>query len=165
MAMKFPRAPKRQTVERTLAALIDIDEKEVSPTKGKVLALTTSGLWTCPSANFDETQSQVLCRAENGTATSTAAYRKAAPKGVKPGQSVRPRVVQQDLRLLLATLNWATRASDGHGPVLLDRNPLRGLRPPKDESPKRAILSDAQYEALLEAAVKQSPQAALWLRR
>jgi integrase len=65
------------------------------------------------------------------------------------------------LRLLLAILNWATRAGNGRGGNLLEKNPLSGLKVPKDESPKRAVLSDSQYSDLLGAAGRHSAQVTL----
>jgi len=62
-------------------------------------------------------------------------------------------VIEQDLRLLNAVLNWATQAGDGRGGFLLDRNPYKGLPVPKEESPRRALLTAEQYEAMRTAAV------------
>lgn len=70
---------------------------------------------------------------------------------------VRDRVIGYDLRWLLAVLNWATRASDGFGGALLDRNPLKGLPVPRDDSPRRPVLSSEQYAALLTVAPEVSP--------
>ena len=74
---------------------------------------------------------------------------------VKP-QPVRLRVIEQDLKLLLAVLNWAERArADGSG-YLLDRNPLRGLKVPKDPSTRRPMFTPAQVAALQRAADEHS---------
>ena len=67
------------------------------------------------------------------------------------------RVIEQDLRLINAVLNWATQAGDGRGGFLLDRNPFKGLPVPKEESPRRALLTAEQYEAVRMAAVTTSP--------
>jgi integrase len=164
IAAKFRREPKRQAVELTLAGLFDIYEREVTPTKGKTsrghdarameMFLREFGRDTKPSSLSRREWDRYVMRRTTGAL---------APKDAETGHKVRPRAVQQDLRLLLAILNWATRASDGKGAVLLDRNPLQGLKPPKDESPKRAVVSDSQYESLTAAAAKQSPQTALLL--
>jgi integrase len=72
---------------------------------------------------------------------------------------VRARVVEQDLKLLLAVLNWAERArGDGSG-YLLDRNPLRGLKVPREESPRRPMFTPEQCSALHRAAQEHSPTA------
>ena len=68
------------------------------------------------------------------------------------GPSRRPvsdRTVERDLRFLLAVLNWATRSRDEQGGLLIDSNPLRGLRVPKVKNPTRVVLSGEEYEALL----------------
>ena len=49
-------------------------------------------------------------------------------------------------------LNWATTAGDGRGGVLLERNPLKGFKPPKEKNPLRVVLTDDEYEALLRVA-------------
>ena len=68
------------------------------------------------------------------------------------GEPVRARAVQRDLRFLLGVLNWAVLRGDGHGGTLLERNPLKGLRLPKEKNPQRVVLAKEEYEALLEVA-------------
>ena len=68
------------------------------------------------------------------------------------GEPVRARAVQRDLRFLLGVLNWAVLRGDGHGVTLLERNPLKGLRLPKEKNPQRVVLAKEEYEALLEVA-------------
>jgi integrase len=65
---------------------------------------------------------------------------------------VRDRVIAYDLRYLLSVLNWATVVGNGRGGALLDRNPLRGLPLPREESPLRPVLVAEQYAKLREAA-------------
>jgi integrase len=75
----------------------------------------------------------------------------------KPGKKVRDRIIEYDLRLLMATINFATVAGDGCGNSLLERNPLKGLPFPKEANPQRPVLSTAQYTALLTVARKVHP--------
>jgi hypothetical protein len=75
-----------------------------------------------------------------------------APKGMPHGKPVGARVVAHDLITLRAVLNWATMVGDGDGRMLLDRNPLKGLPLPRNESPARRVLTTEQYVALLSAA-------------
>ena len=56
------------------------------------------------------------------------------------------------LALLLAILNWAGKSRDEEGRLLLESNPLRGLKLPKEKNPARVLLTDAEYEALLKVA-------------
>ena len=57
-----------------------------------------------------------------------------------------------DLRFLLAVLNWAAKSRDEEGRLLLESNPLRGLKLPKEKNPRRVVLTQAEYEALLRVA-------------
>ena len=68
------------------------------------------------------------------------------------GQPVSDRTVERDLRFLLAVLNWAARSRDEEGKLLLESNPLRGLKPPKEKNPTRVLLTQAEYEALMKVS-------------
>lgn len=68
------------------------------------------------------------------------------------GRPVRNRQIEYDLRFLLAVLNWATTAGDGRGGRLLERNPLKGLKVPSEESPVRVHVTPEEYDALLRVA-------------
>ena len=76
----------------------------------------------------------------------------ARSRGDMTGRPVRNRTVEYDLRFLLAVLRWATQTRGADDRFLLQVNPLRGLVPPKEASPKRPIVSDEQYRALLAKA-------------
>jgi integrase len=73
------------------------------------------------------------------------------PKG-KTLRKVGGRAIEYDLKFILAVLNWAMVAGDGHGNVLLDRNPFKGFPVLKEKSPTRAILTQDEYETLLTGA-------------
>jgi integrase len=75
-----------------------------------------------------------------------------APLG-REGKRVRARVLEQDCRLLLALLNWAERAGDGCGGYLLDKNPLIRLAVPREESPRRGVLTAEQFDAIRKLAM------------
>jgi integrase len=60
-------------------------------------------------------------------------------------------MLDYDLSFLQSVLNWAVNAG------WLDRNPLRGFRVEREESPQRPILTAPQYESLLQAADQVSP--------
>ena len=79
-----------------------------------------------------------------------------ARRSGKVGPSGRPvsdRTVEYDLRFLLAVLNWAAKSRDEEGRLLLESNPLRGLKVPKEKNPTRVVLTQAEYEALLQASL------------
>ena len=46
------------------------------------------------------------------------------------------------------------RSRDEEGNLLLESNPLRGLRPPKEKNPTRVLLTQAEYEALLRVSAE-----------
>ena len=70
------------------------------------------------------------------------------------GRPVSDRTVERDLRFLLAVLNWGTRSRNEAGGLLIDSNPLKGLRVPREKNPTRVVLSQAEYEALLRVSAK-----------
>ena len=70
------------------------------------------------------------------------------------GLPVSDRTVERDLRFLLAVLNWAARSRNEAGGLLLDSNPLKGLRVPREKNPTRVVLSQAEYEALLRVSAE-----------
>jgi integrase len=74
------------------------------------------------------------------------------------GKPVRDRVITLNLKTISAVLNWATMAGDGQGGYLLERNPFKGLPFPKEASPRRPMLSDEHYQALLKASGEIGPQ-------
>ena len=51
------------------------------------------------------------------------------------GKPVGNRMIEWDLTFLMAVLNWAARSRDEQGRMLLDRNPLKGLRKPVEKNP------------------------------
>ena len=65
------------------------------------------------------------------------------------GRPVSNRMIQCDLTFLMAVLNWAARSRDEDGRLLLDRNPLKGLRKPREKNPTRVVLTEEEYRALL----------------
>ena len=68
------------------------------------------------------------------------------------GKPVSNRMIECDLRFLVAILNWAARSRDEQGRLLLGWNPLKGLKAPVEKNPTRVVLSDEEYRALLKVA-------------
>ncbi len=73
-------------------------------------------------------------------------------RGEASGRKVGARIVEYDLKFLQAVLNWAVTARDSAGRYLLDRNPLKGMPWPKEDSPRRPVLTTEDYAALLKVA-------------
>ena len=65
------------------------------------------------------------------------------------GKPLSDGTVEHDLRFLIAVFNWAVRSKDERGGLLLDRNPLKGLKTPTAKNPTRVVLSEEEYRALL----------------
>ena len=133
----------------TLGTLFDIYGDEVTPTKSR------------RSRNHDRAMMKMFLRffgkhrkAKTLSQRDWDRFIRARRAGkVGPsGRKVSDRTVERDLKLLLAILNWAGKSRDEEGRLLLESNPLRGLKLPKEKNPARVLLTDAEYEALLKVA-------------
>lgn len=133
----------------TLSELFEMYLEEVTPTKGdrsqthdrRTLAVFEDflGADRAPSSLSKRDWDRFIKRRSEGSI------------GVS-GRAVSARTVERDLRLLLAVLNWAEKSKDDSGEPLVDRNPLRGLTPPKEKNPTRVVLTEEEYTALLGVA-------------
>ena len=133
----------------TLKTLFDIYGDEVTPTKAE------------RSWKYDRAAMQMFLRFfGKHRKASTLSQRdwdrfiRARRAGTTGGnrQPAGDRTIQRDLKFLLAVLNWAARSRDEEGMLLLESNPLRGLKTPFEKNPTRVILTQAEYEALLRVA-------------
>ena len=141
-----PRAPEKRDPEPlTLEGLFDIYRDEVTPTKSE------------RAQRRDRTSMQMflgfLGRHRKPETLSQRDWDRfiRVRRAGKVGPSRRPvsdRTVEHDLKFLLAVLNWAAKSRDEEGRLLLDFNPLRGLKAPKEKNPTRVVLTDEEYEAL-----------------
>jgi integrase len=158
IAASFRREGAKRIEALTLATLIDNYRREVTPSKSSTARSHDARAFGLFLRFFGaQRRPETLSRRE------WDAYIRARRSGVlrPPKGSMRQagwRVIEQDLHLLNALLNWAVQAGDGRGGFLLERNPLKGLPVPKEESPRRALLSDVQYEAVRTAAAVISPR-------
>lgn len=139
----------------TLATLFDIYEREVTPTKApqtrahdrECMAMFLRAFGDRPAAQLSRREWDRFIRDRR-----SGALRPASRSQRQPVVGVRDRAIAYDLGLLTAVLNWATVSSDGRGGVLLERNPLQGLPRPREDSPRRPVLSAPQYEQLRRVA-------------
>lgn len=146
----------------TLRTLFEMYEKEVTPTKGNgarshdtrtlPLLLLAFGADRKPASLDVRDWNAYIRKRMSG---ELAPQHKRDDKGNAIRTPVRARIVEQDLKLLLAVLNWAERARNGAG-YLLDRNPLRGLKLPKEDSPKRGTFTAEQCALLRRVAADHS---------
>jgi len=67
------------------------------------------------------------------------------------GRPVRARTIEADLVALRTMLNWATRQRHLHGEPLLGRNPLSGIRFPREKNPLRPIATWERFQQTREA--------------
>jgi len=158
LAARIGQVEPAPTKELTLRTLFDIYLREVTPGKGESkrnhdhrcaeMFVAFLGAGRKPSTLNRRDWDRFVKERRSGAI---------APKGVKKAREVGSRVIAYDLKWLLSVLNWATTAGDNRGGVLLDRNPLRGLQIPKEDSPKRPVLMQEQYETLLSVADSVSP--------
>jgi integrase len=80
----------------------------------------------------------------------------------KSARPVRNRVIEQNLRYMLAVCNWAETVRVDGRPVLA-RNPFRKFPVPVEKNPDRPLTTDAEFVRLVEAAKSLGPQAELYL--
>lgn len=152
IAAAFRRDGASRTADLTLATLIEMYEREVTPDKSTGVQKydrRTFGLFLRFFGR--DRRPKTLSRREWDAFTKARRSGKLRPPKADEGP-VGGQVLEHDLKLLNAILNWATQAGDGRGGFLLERNPVRGLPIPREESPQRAMLNDAQYLAVRKAA-------------
>ncbi len=153
MAAAFRAGTAPRSAEVTLRELFDIYEREVTPGK----APTTQ--------RHDRTTFELLLRVFGASRPARSLNRRDWDHYIRERRSGRlraptreieaavgDRIIEQDLRLLLAVLNWATRAGDGRRGLLLERNPLAGLELPAAKNPNRPILTEKEYRDMREHA-------------
>ena len=135
----------------TLDRLFDIYEDEVTPTK------------TARSRRYDRVAMKMFlgCFGRNRRPATLSQrdwdrfIRERRSGNVGPsGRPVSDRTIEYDLRFLLAVLNWAARSRDAEGRLLLESNPLRGLKVPKEKNPTRVVLKQPEYEDLLRVSTE-----------
>ncbi len=133
----------------TLETLFDIYGEEVTPAKGRHTRLHDRAAMRMFLECFGRDRKPATLSQRDWDRFIGA--RRAGRIGPS-GAPVSDRTVERDLRFLLAVLNWAARSRDEEGRLLLDSNPLRGFKPPKEKNPTRIVLSDGEYRALLKVS-------------
>jgi hypothetical protein len=136
----------------TVTALFDKYVGSVTPTKG-------------PTSQRHDLTCAELCKRSFGATRVVATLGRlewdrfiadrrsgALRPGKQRGRGARDRQVPYDLKFVLSVCNWALTVTDEQGRPMLDRNPFRGLKVPREESPVRPELTDGEYTALLKAS-------------
>ncbi|MDE0258325.1 MAG: tyrosine-type recombinase/integrase, partial [Gammaproteobacteria bacterium] len=133
----------------TLEMLFDIYGEEVTPTKGRY------------SRGHDRAATRMFLRFFGRNRDPATLSQRDWDRFIRErrvgrigpsGRPVSDRMVEYDLKFLIAVLNWAARSRDEQGRLLLDRNPLKGLRKPTEKNPTRVVLTEEEYRALLEVS-------------
>ena len=146
----IPDVVEAESTPLTLATLFDIYGEEVTPTKGE------------KSRKYDRFATKMFLEFLGRDRTPATLSQRDWDRFIrnrrsgKVGPSGRPvsdRTIERDLRFLLAVLNWAAKSRDEEGTLLLESNPLRGLKLPKEKNPTRVLLTQAEYEALLDVSL------------
>jgi integrase len=148
----------------TLRSLFDMYEKEVTPTKALTTQAHDRRAFAMLLAAFGADRRPESLNVRDWT--SFIARRRSGaigPMKIRRRTGVRANVIRSDLKLLLAVLNWAERARDDRGGYLLERNPLRGLATPTEESPSRPVLSADQFATVRTKAAELSTAAEVFV--
>ncbi len=135
----------------TLETLFDIYREEVTPTKGERSQKFDRGALEMFLRFFGKDRKPATLSQRDWDRFIRA--RRAGRVGLS-GLPVSDRTVERDLRFLLAVLNWAARSRNEAGGLLLDSNPLKGLRVPREKNPTRVVLRQAEYGALLRVSAE-----------
>lgn len=141
--------PSDKPEDVTLRQLFDIYLDEKTPDKG-------------PSKQAHDQRASRLFRSFLGDDTKVMSLsrrdwdkfirRRSEGTLTSKGTGSRPvgnRQVAYDLKFLRAVLNWASKE---HGGDLIPRNPTSGFKLPKEASPRRPVLSENRYRAMLRVA-------------
>ncbi len=148
-----PRPGDEQKAEPeplTLETLFDIYREEVTPTKAERSRRYDSAAMKMFLGCFGrDRRPDTLSQRDWDVFIRERRSGKVGPSG----RPVSDRTIEYDLRFLLAVLNWAARSRDEEGRLLLESNPLRGLRVPREKNPTRVVLTQVEYEGLLQASL------------
>ncbi|WP_420441395.1 tyrosine-type recombinase/integrase [Candidatus Palauibacter sp.] len=130
----------------TLEKLFDIYGEEVTPTKGvKSWQRDRSAMAMFLDFFGRDRRPETLSQRDWDRFIRERRAGRIGPSGKPVGN----RMIEWDLTFLMAVLNWAARSRDEQGRLLLDRNPLKGLRKPIEKNPNRVVLTEEEYQALL----------------
>ena len=130
----------------TLGRLFEIYGEEVTPTKGK-RTRERDRVATAMFLDFFGRDRDPATFSQRDWDRFIQARR--AGRAGRSGRPVGNRTIEWDLTFLMAVFNWAERSKDERGNLLLDRNPLKGLRKPREKNPARVVLIEDEYRALL----------------
>lgn len=141
-----------RTSELTLRTLFDNYQREVTPTKSsgvqahdKRTRKLFEACWgNAKVKNLDRRDwDRFIQQRRTGALRTEGDSRKT--------KGVRDRVIEYDLRFLLAVCNWAETVRM-NGVPMLERNPFKGFPIPVEANPKRPLVTDEEFGRLTIAA-------------
>ena len=127
-------------------ALFDIYGEDVTPTKGMHLRVHDRASMDIFLRFFGQNRHPAILSQRDWD--RVVRERRAGRIGPS-GKPVSDRMVEYDLKFLIAVLNWSARSRDDQGRLLLDRNPLEGVRTPTERNPTRVVLTEEECRTLL----------------
>lgn len=154
LAAALRTSSEPRNADLTLRGLFDMYEREVTPTKSagkqahdrRARALFER-LWGAGAKVRDLDRrdwDRFILERRSGSLR---------PVGSRRQGKVGNRVIETDLRFLLAVCNWAESVRVS-GQPLLARNPFRGFPVPVEASPRRPLVDDDEFSKLQLAAAK-----------
>jgi integrase len=171
LAAELRKAERPRSSELTVKELFDNYEREVTPTKGvsgqahdrrarKLFEQCWGGDAVVKNLDrsdwdrFIKVRRTGELRPEGGKRPDNEKKSKARP--------VRNRVIEQNLRFLLAVCNWAETVRV-NGLAMLERNPFRKFPIPVEKNPDRPLTTDEEFARLTVAAKSLGPDVELYL--
>ena len=142
--------PKAAPEPLTLKMLLDIYGEEVTPTKSK-LAQKRDRVAIRMFLDFFGNDREPATLSQRDWDWFIRKRRWSRIGDV--GKPVSNTTIAHDLALLIRILNWAARSRDEEGRLLLESNPLKGLKKPVEKNPKRVLMTESEYHAFLEASI------------
>ena len=143
------RKAEAESEPLTLGTLFDIYGEEVTPTKSERSRLHDRAAMRMFLGCFGRDRKPATLSQRDWD--RFIRERRAGRVGPS-GKPVADRMIECDLKFLIAVLNWAAKSRDEHGRLLLDSNPLKGLKAPKEKNPVRVVLAEEEYQVLLKVS-------------
>jgi integrase len=164
LALALRTNAKPLEADPTLQALFDNYVREVTPHKGlHKQRHDRSTAKRLTSFLGPDRRASTLNRRDWDGFIAWRSTRGDARNGKANGREIGARTVEYDLKFLQSVLNWAVMARDSAGRYLLQRNPLKGMPWPRDDSPRRPVLTAKDYTAMLKVAPQVDARCALAL--
>ena len=141
--------PEPEPEPLTLGELFDIYGEDESPEKAETTQQHDRAALEMFERYFGrDRQAASLTKRDWNRFISDRRGGRVAPAG-STTEGVRNRIIQQDLQLLKAVLNWAVDSG-----LLPEGNPFVGkrFRLPKEKNPQRVLISEEEYRAVLSVA-------------